>query len=117
MPGTPPPDPADHAQDFSERYTEDLDVVAGQAMIDLGVPAGQPPASPLGGRGAGAPVAAGRQLVRVARLTGAAPAMAAGPVVHPRLRSAPKGHGRATPRADRPCDGPGFASCAAQGHG
>ena len=33
-----PPDAADHAEDFSWRYAEDLDIVAGQAMIDLGVP-------------------------------------------------------------------------------
>ena len=32
-----PSDPADHAVDFSRRYAEDLDVVAGQAMIDLGL--------------------------------------------------------------------------------
>ncbi len=35
---TPPPDPADHAEDFSHRYAEDLDIVAGQAMIDVGIP-------------------------------------------------------------------------------
>lgn len=34
----PPTDPADHAEDFSHRYAEDLDIVAGQAMMDLGIP-------------------------------------------------------------------------------
>ena len=34
----PPTDPADHAEDFSRRYAEDLDIVAGQAMMDLGIP-------------------------------------------------------------------------------
>jgi hypothetical protein len=38
MTDKPPPDPADHAEDFSRRYAEDLDIVAGQAMIDLGIP-------------------------------------------------------------------------------
>jgi hypothetical protein len=33
----PPSDPADHAEDFSRRYAEDLEIVAGQAMMDLGV--------------------------------------------------------------------------------
>jgi hypothetical protein len=37
MPKTPPPDPADHAEDFSLRYAEDVDIVAGQAMLDLGI--------------------------------------------------------------------------------
>jgi hypothetical protein len=35
---TPPTDPAEHAQDFSRRYAEDLEIVAGQVMIDLGIP-------------------------------------------------------------------------------
>jgi hypothetical protein len=35
MPDTPPPDPAEHAIDFSHRYAEDLEIVAGQAMMDL----------------------------------------------------------------------------------
>jgi hypothetical protein len=34
----PPTGPAEHARDFSRRYAEDLDIVAGQAMIDLGIP-------------------------------------------------------------------------------
>jgi len=33
----PPSDPADHAEDFSRRYAEDLEIVAGQAMMDLGI--------------------------------------------------------------------------------
>ena len=33
----PPSDPADHAVDFSQRYADDLDIVAGQVMIDLGL--------------------------------------------------------------------------------
>jgi hypothetical protein len=35
MPERPPTDPADHAQDFSHRYAEELDIIAGQVMIDL----------------------------------------------------------------------------------
>ena len=34
----PPTDAADHAEDFSRRYSEDLDIVAGQTMMDLGIP-------------------------------------------------------------------------------
>lgn len=41
----PPPNPADHAQEFSRRYAEDLDIVAGQAMLDLGLSDSQ-----MGGR-------------------------------------------------------------------
>jgi hypothetical protein len=37
----PPSDPADHAEDFSRRYAEDLEVAAGQAMMDLGIPDNQ----------------------------------------------------------------------------
>jgi len=37
----PPKDPADHAEDFSRRYAEDLDIVAGQAMMDLGISNGK----------------------------------------------------------------------------
>lgn len=37
----PPPVPADHAEEFSRRYAADLDIVAGQAMIDLGIPDNQ----------------------------------------------------------------------------
>ncbi len=34
----PPTDPADHAEDFSRRYADDLDIIAGQVMLDLGIP-------------------------------------------------------------------------------
>ncbi len=34
----PPEDPADHAEEFAWRYVEDLDIVAGQTMMDLGIP-------------------------------------------------------------------------------
>jgi hypothetical protein len=37
----PPSDPADHAEDFSRRYAEDLEIVAGQTMMDLGIPDNQ----------------------------------------------------------------------------
>jgi hypothetical protein len=37
-PDKPPADPAEHAEDFSRRYADDLDIVAGQAMMDLGIP-------------------------------------------------------------------------------
>lgn len=37
MPDKPPFNPADHAEDFGRRYAEDLDIVVGQAMVDLGV--------------------------------------------------------------------------------
>ncbi len=33
----PPTDPAEHAQDFAKRYAQDLDIVAGQTMLDLGL--------------------------------------------------------------------------------
>jgi hypothetical protein len=35
----PPENPADHAQDFSHRYADDLEILSGQVMIDLGLPA------------------------------------------------------------------------------
>jgi hypothetical protein len=38
MPDRPPTDLADHAEDFSRRYSDDLDIVAGQAMMDLHIP-------------------------------------------------------------------------------
>jgi len=41
MPDKPPSDPADHAEDFSRRYAEDLDIVAGQVMLDLKIPDNQ----------------------------------------------------------------------------
>lgn len=37
MPDRPPSDLSDHAEDFARRYAEDLDVVVGQVMIDLGL--------------------------------------------------------------------------------
>lgn len=37
MPDPPPPDPAAHAEDFAHRYAEDLEIAAGQAMLDLGL--------------------------------------------------------------------------------
>ena len=33
----PPADTADHAEDFSWRYAEDLDILAGQVMMELGL--------------------------------------------------------------------------------
>ncbi len=41
MTDKPPTDPAEHAEDFSRRYAEDLEIVAGQAMMDLGIPNSQ----------------------------------------------------------------------------
>jgi hypothetical protein len=32
-----PADPADHALEFAHRYAEDLDIIAGQVMLDLGI--------------------------------------------------------------------------------
>jgi hypothetical protein len=32
-----PEDPADHAEDFSRCYAEDLEIITGQVMIDLGL--------------------------------------------------------------------------------
>jgi len=37
MPDKPPSEPADHAEDFSRRHAEELDIVAGQVMMDLGI--------------------------------------------------------------------------------
>ena len=37
----PPPDPADHAEDFSRRYARELEIASGQVMIDLGLSAYQ----------------------------------------------------------------------------
>lgn len=37
MSDKPPTNPADHAEDFSRRYADDLEIVAGQAMMDLGL--------------------------------------------------------------------------------
>ena len=41
MPDRPPPHPADHAEDFSRRYAEGLDIAAGQIMMDLGLTSNQ----------------------------------------------------------------------------
>jgi hypothetical protein len=38
MTDKPPNDPGDHAEDFSRRYSADLEIVAGQAMMNLGIP-------------------------------------------------------------------------------
>lgn len=38
MPDRPPSDPADHAQDFAERYAADLDQYCAVRMEELGVP-------------------------------------------------------------------------------
>jgi hypothetical protein len=37
MTDTPPIDPADHAEDFSRRYADDLEIATGQVMLDLGL--------------------------------------------------------------------------------
>ncbi len=34
----PPTDSAEHAEDFSRRYADDLDILAGQVMMDLDIP-------------------------------------------------------------------------------
>jgi hypothetical protein len=41
MPERPPPDPADHAEDFSHRYAREMDYFAAQRMIELGIPVEQ----------------------------------------------------------------------------
>jgi len=41
MPDRPPPDPADHAENFSRCYADDLEIVAGQAMMDMGLTGAQ----------------------------------------------------------------------------
>jgi hypothetical protein len=41
MTDKPPTDFAEHAEDFSRRYADDMEMVAGQTMIDLGIPDGQ----------------------------------------------------------------------------
>ena len=33
----PPIDPGDHAEDFSRRYDEDMDIAAGHVLLDLGI--------------------------------------------------------------------------------
>lgn len=37
----PPPDPADHAEDFSRRYAREMDYLAGDRMAELGIPTGK----------------------------------------------------------------------------
>jgi hypothetical protein len=37
----PPSDPVDHVEDFGRRHAEDLEIVAGQAMMNLGIPHNQ----------------------------------------------------------------------------
>ena len=41
MTDKPPSDPADHAEDFSRRYAEDLDIATGQVMLELGLTDGE----------------------------------------------------------------------------
>lgn len=36
MPDRPPPDPADHAEDFAHRYFNVLDHLTGEGMAELG---------------------------------------------------------------------------------
>lgn len=38
MPGTPPLDPADHAEDFARRYAREMDYLVGDRMAELGLP-------------------------------------------------------------------------------
>jgi hypothetical protein len=38
---TPPTVPADHAEDFSRRYADDMEIATGQVMIDLGLSSGE----------------------------------------------------------------------------
>lgn len=38
MPDTPPPDAADHAEDFAHRYARDLDAYCALRMEQLGIP-------------------------------------------------------------------------------
>lgn len=41
MPNRPPPDPADHAEDFARRYAQELDYLTGDRMVELGIPTAQ----------------------------------------------------------------------------
>jgi hypothetical protein len=57
MIGTPPSarqisaDPAQHAKDFSQRYTLEIDVAVSQRMVDLGLDEDAPESDlPIGGR-------------------------------------------------------------------
>jgi hypothetical protein len=38
MPEKPPTNPADHAQDFSDRYAQEMDYLSGDRMRELGIP-------------------------------------------------------------------------------
>lgn len=38
MPEKPAPNPADHAEDFARRYADELELVAGELMLNLGLP-------------------------------------------------------------------------------
>jgi hypothetical protein len=38
MSDDPPPDPADHAEDFARRYQQEIDYLTGDRMTDLGIP-------------------------------------------------------------------------------
>jgi hypothetical protein len=38
MPDKPPADPADHAEDFSHRYAQDMEYLIGDRMTELGIP-------------------------------------------------------------------------------
>jgi hypothetical protein len=38
MPDKPPPDPADHAEDFSHRNAQEMDYLSGDRMTELGIP-------------------------------------------------------------------------------
>ena len=41
MPDKPPPDPADHADDFARRYAQELDYLTDDRMAELGIPTEQ----------------------------------------------------------------------------
>jgi hypothetical protein len=41
MTDKPPPDPADHAEDFARRYAQDMDYLTGDRMAELGIPTDQ----------------------------------------------------------------------------
>jgi hypothetical protein len=38
MPDRPPPGPADHAEDFSHRYAQEMDYLSGDRMAELSTP-------------------------------------------------------------------------------
>lgn len=41
MPDAPPPDPADHAEDFARRCAQELDYLTVDRMAELGIPTAQ----------------------------------------------------------------------------